>query len=336
MAELNPAAPSGSGSAPAPTSAPAVPAAPAPSPAPSRPADSAPAAPRATVPPAPATPAAPASPPASPGQPADSAPAGQGAQPDPRLSAAQAWGHSLSQQLQSVLRHPEIGERARSIITGVAPAARPVAPAAPVAAQPAAPAQPAADGQPQSIATDPEIARAFQQYRDAPDDVTAYAHLVQVVEERATRAAAQQIMRDLNQRAQQNRTRVGVERAKQGVATAVNTTLKQHFPDVNLKIFWQVAAPQAQQETPPHLTDFTQRIQWQTERAVQLTREMQASFAGPVNDATAEANALRQGAAAVMPGGGPSRPARPANPAKPVVSWQDQIRGTRERAGIIG
>lgn len=195
------------------------------------------------------------------------------------------------------------------------------------------PAAPAGEGQPAPLAADPEIQRAFDAYRNAPDDVTAYAHLVQVVQERATKAAADHIFSALNQRAQQHQTRVGVARAKQGVATAVNSTLSQHFPDVNLKIFWQVAAPQAQAETPSNLSTFESRIQWQTERAVQIAREIQNSFAGPAEQATHETQATRLGAAAVMPGGGSQPPAAGATPAPKPKTFIEQMREQREKVG---
>jgi hypothetical protein len=185
---------------------------------------------------------------------------------------------------------------------------------------------------PQGI--DPEIRQAYEAYRNAPDDVAAYAHLMQTATERGKREAVKEVLSELGKRAQQQQTRHQVERARSGVASAVNATLKQHFPDVNQQIFWRVAAPQAVQETPPEVTGFAERLQWQVERAAQITRELQNSFAGPVQQATEEANAIRQGAAAVMPGGGSARPAQSASATSPV-GWQDQMRATRERAGLV-
>lgn len=319
----------------------------APAPGPAGASPGAPAGPSTTPGAAPAAaPSAPTAPRAADSAASPSSPGPAGERPtepvDQRLRDTQAWGHRLAGQLRTILNDPELGPRAKARLGLAADTAAPAAPSVPhpgpATSSPAA--EPAAPG----IRIDPaRLEQAFQRYQAFPEgqEREAFAYLLQTAAEIAADSllpeAEQRVLGHLARRSEEAHARRQAENAKASIATAVNDVVQQIAPDVDLELFWSWAAPRAARETPPHLTDPIERIQWQTERAIELTRDKQRRFAAPASQAAAEATQLQHRAGSVVPGGGgtPAPTATDSQTPKPVPFVEQMRLLKRQVAGAV-
>jgi len=90
------------------------------------------------------------------------------------------------------------------------------------------------------------------------------------------------------------------------IAQTVNDAVTKEAPDVDLEIFWSYGQ-RAQAETPRHITNRSERIEWQKNRAVELARAKQAQISG----AAASAGVVTPGRAGTPPPGAPGATGRP-------------------------
>ena len=242
----------------------------------------------------PAAPAAPA--PAAPAAPAPSA----GSAPAPAAPAAPAPvspppdAAGIRSIIDGILSDPRLGPLAKERL---APAL------GPPGAVPSAPA----------AGDDPRYVRAFEEYQKAPNDQAAFIHLMKVASELGRDGALSAVeAREIEQvnQTRQHQTHVAI-------ATAVNDAVTKDAPDVDLELFWSYGR-RAQAETPRHLTNRSERIEWQKNRAVELARAKQAQIRG----AAASAGVVTPGRPGTAP---PAAPGAPGGPKRMI----DQIRDLR-------
>ena len=190
----------------------------------------------------------------------------------------------------------------------------------PLAAATAAPGTPGADP-----GGDPELRKAWTEYQEAPNDEAAFLKLMAVAEQRGSKRA----LAELDKREIEQVNRARVQQQNVVIARTINDTVKAEAPDVDLDLFWSFGR-QAQAETPVHLTAREDRITWQKDRMIALTRAKQQALVNPAVQAALEAERVKAGAAPVMPGGGTARPAAAGAPAAAEApNMVDQVRALR-------
>ena len=236
--------------------------------------------------------------PAAPAAPAPAAPASSGSAPAPAAPAAPAPvsptpdAAGIRNALDTIFTNPELGPLAPSRVAPT-PGAPSTAPAAP--------------------AMTPKMTAAWEAYQRAPDDQAAFAHLLSTaVEMGEERTLSTLEARQINQVNQTRQHQMHI-----AVAQTVNDTVAKEAPDVDLELFWSFGR-RAQAETPRHLTNRSERIEWQTTRAIELARAKQAQIRGAAASA-----------GVVTPGGrGTAPPATPGATGGPK-SMIEQIRELR-------
>lgn len=119
-----------------------------------------------------------------------------------------------------------------------------------------------------ALETEPELQKAWQGYQTAPTDEAAFGHLLRVAEEGAQR----QVIATLEQRARERQVRQQHAKIRQVVVDEVNERIAAIAPELPRRMVWAYF-PLAAAQTPVNLTDLAERIQWQTERALELARQ---------------------------------------------------------------
>ena len=295
------------------TPAPAAPVVPAPTPTLQQQiADSLkpPAAPAAPAVPAPAvTPsdAAPVSPPAT-----DSGLKDKLADAEKRLQDTQRWGHKNAEEasklktaLTQIQNHPVLGKLLE------------------VMDQPTQP-------NPQAEADAQEMRTLWSEYQTAKSDEEAFSKLMKFSEARGARRAMSEFDKVMTQR--ENETRV-TQRNQQTVQV-INKTVSESASDVPLELFWAMSG-RAEAECPATITDYTERLQWQVGRAVDLSRGVLQPRVAQAVQAGVQQAGVNQAAGAIMAPGGAAPSGQPAGvPAKPVT-MADYIKNM-QRAQMTG
>lgn len=214
-----------------------------------------------------------------------------------KMHESTAEASKLRSELNGILNHPMLGPVVRNVMT---PAGTPAAPA------------------------DQELAAAYKQWQSAPNDEQAFGVLLATAEKRAKAS----VMSELNEREIQ---RVNQARAKQKdamVAQAINREVAEKANDVPIELFWAMST-RAEMETPNHLLTLPDKLEWQINRSIELSREVINGQAQRAVTAQAQAAAVRATAAPVMSPGGVGRAGVPG--ARPVKSFVDQLRETQAR-----
>lgn len=286
----------------------------APAPAPAVTPDSPPAAP-ATPPqgytgiapaPAPAEPATPAVPAAAPTQ--DSPPQDDAvALADKRVKDAQAAMHNATQraaalesELAAILAHPLLGPLVQK-----------------AKEQATAPEQPAPQEDP--------IAKAWQEYQAAPDDKTAFQKLIEF----ATARAKETVLSEVEQKRVQEENERRAAQRNVAIVQTINNKVTEAAPEVPLQLFWSMVT-EAEKQTPAELTDPAKRLDWQVNKTIELSRTVLAASLDKMKTATAQSDAVKAAAAAIIPAGG-AAPAPSGGGAAPgaVPTFVDQIKASQ-------
>jgi hypothetical protein len=172
--------------------------------------------------------------------------------------------------------------------TAAAPSGAPATTPAPSPSRPGTPPPPTA-GRPSG---DADAGQAWREYQAAPTDEAAFTHLLKTAEERAEK----RVLGTLEQREQ--------EQVATRTRASLRQTIDQHVatiaPEVPRRLFW-FCANQAQAETPAHLTDPAERLQWQTGRALAIAREEMEPVLNRGRQAGPQGNAAGQPSAGAQP-----------------------------------
>jgi len=157
---------------------------------------------------------------------------------------------------------------------------------------------------------DARLRQIWEDYQRAPDDQAAFMHLINT----AVELGEQRTLSTLETLAidQANQARGHLMRV--AVAQAVNDAVAKEAPDVDLSLFWMFSR-QAQAETPRYITNRSERIEWQRNRAIELARAEQAQIRG-----------VAASAGVVTPGGPGTAPPAPPGATVGAKSMVDQIR----------
>ena len=201
-----------------------------------------------------------------------------GSEAEKRLKDTQAWGHQQAEenarlrgQLKQIFDNPLLNRVINAAQTGVAP----------------------------KNDTENDIARAWKEYREAPDDETAFKKLIDFASERGKNEALETFNEILVNR--ENATRTQQQQVE--AATTINRAVTEAAPDVPLELFWAMSQ-RAESETPENITDPATRIAWQVDRSVALARAVLKPSVDKVIAAADQDTAVNRGAAAIMSGGG--------------------------------
>lgn len=209
------------------------------------------------------------------------------AEAEKRLKDTQAWGHEKAQQvaqltneLNAIFNHPAFS---RIVQTQIAQAVT----------------SDASKGSPTEQAQDASLKQAWAEYNASPNDEAAFAKLVQLAEERGANRAVLRVEKILEQREERAR----LAQRNQLAAETINKAVATVAPDVPLELFWAMAG-RAEAETPATIADVSQRIEWQVNRAIELSRNVLGQrVAAAQQNANVRQAAVRQGAAVMPPGG---------------------------------
>jgi hypothetical protein len=200
-----------------------------------------------------------------------------------RIRDTQNWGHQKAQeaaqlrnQLNALFNDPRM-QQIQQVVDG-----RGAAPATPVEA-----------------AQDLDLKRAWLEYQSSPNDEAAFGKLLQLAEERASRKTMDQVQTVLQRR----EAEAAIKQRNIQAAETINKTVSELAPDVPLELFWAMSG-RAEMETPANLTDYGQRLEWQVERAVALSRGALQARIAQLQQNRQQQQAVTQQAAAIMPAGG--------------------------------
>ena len=217
------------------------------------------------------------------------------------MHRATAEASQLRRSLSAILTHPDLGPLAKPIVAG--------------------------QGTPDA-AGDKKLADAYKSYKEAPDDETAFRNLLKTARE----LSREDVLSDLTGHAVDAENTQRLQQRKRAVGKAINDHVVQIAPDVNMKVFWQVSR-QAMDETPIQVTDPAERIEWQMNRAIQLSRELVKELIGPASAAASEAAAIQHAAGAVMPAGHAAPGAPPAATPEQPLTFAEQAQRNKVRIG---
>jgi hypothetical protein len=220
-------------------------------------------------------------------QPEDSSLETKLAEAEKRLKDTQAWGHEnaqkvaqLTNELNAIFNHPAFS---RVVQTQIAQAV----------------SNDGSKGSPAEQAQDADLKRAWIEYNASPNDEAAFANLVRLSEERGATRAVKEMQKILDQREERAR----LAQRNQLAAETINKAVATVAPEVPIELFWAMAG-RAEAETPSTIADVSQRIEWQVNRAIELSRGVLGQrVAAAQQNASMRQAAVRQGAA-VMPSGG--------------------------------
>lgn len=106
----------------------------------------------------------------------------------------------------------------------------------------------------------------LQRYKEAKTEEEAMAILME--------AGTAQAMTKVQETLQAKEREQTIVQAQSQAKQAVDMMVEQIAPDVNLQMFWAIA-PDVEVNTPPHLTEPSERIQWQIQAGIQRVRQIQ-------------------------------------------------------------
>src|SRR5712691_947150 len=270
----------------------------------------------------PAAPAAPAAPAPAVAPTSDTAPVSapttdsalkvQLADAEKRLQDTQRWGHNNAEEaaklkgaLTQIQNHPVL-EKLLEVMDQ--------------------PTQP----NPQAEAEAQEMRTLWTEYQSAKSDEEAFAKLMKFSEARGARRAMAEFDKVMTTRENESR----VTQRNQQTVQVINKTVSDSAPDVPLELFWAMSG-RAEAECPATITDYTERLQWQVGRAVDLSRAVLQPRVAQAVQAGATQAGVNQAAGAIMAPGGAAPSGQPAGvPAKPVT-MADYIKNM-QRAQMTG
>lgn len=223
-----------------------------------------------------------------------------------RLQDTQRWGHKnaqeaaqLKQALTQIQSHPVVGKLLEAMAQG----------------------QPQPAGSPQAEADQKEMAAAWADYQTSKTEEEAFSKLLKFAETRAARKATTETQKVMTDR--ENAARMA--QRNQLTVQAINKSVTDSAPDVPLELFWAMSG-RAEAECPVEIADYTERLQWQVGRAVDLSRGvMRPRVAAAASAATTQAQ-VQQQAGAIMSGGGSAPAAVPAAAPDKIRTMADYIK----------
>lgn len=175
---------------------------------------------------------------------------------------------------------------------------------------------------------DAELDQAWQDYQRSPDDKTAYRNLIQVAEDRATKKA----MKLFHEQLAQRETEARVQQRNIAAAQAINKAVSDVAPDLPLPLFWAMSG-QAEAECPPEIQSFTERINWQVNRAIELGYNALRPALERTRAGVVQKQAVQQQAAAIMPSGGAAPSFGVPASSGQVPNMVDQLKAFQRRQG---
>ena len=229
------------------------------------------------------------------------------AQAEKRVQDTQAWGHKkaeeaakLKQDLITLYNHPVIGQAIKAALEGKV-------------------------ADPQTGKEDPDLVQEWNEYQTATSDKDAFEKLLKFAEQRSLKQSQAHIETTLRER----EAKAVAARRNMAVAKTIEQTVTSIAPDVPVELFWAVSA-RAQAETPPDLvesTDIASRLEWQTNRAIEIARGIIARQAERMKTNREAAVAVTTSGQEIMaPGGGSPKPGTSIPAAQPTMVEQIKAR----------
>lgn len=245
----------------------------------------------------------------------DSALKAQLADAEKRLQDTQRWGHKnaeeaakLKASLTQIQTHPVLGK----VLEAMA----------------AAPAM-----VPNTAATEAEQAemrQAWAEYQSAKSEEEAFAKILKFAELRGSKKAMSEVQTLMTQRENEARA----QQRTQLTVQAINKTVSETATDVPLELFWAMSS-RAEAETPATITDYTERLQWQVGRAIDLSRAVLGPRVAQAAQAATQQAAVNHGAGAIMAAGGAAPSGQPAGTPAKIRTMADVIKDM-QRAQMEG
>lgn len=173
---------------------------------------------------------------------------------------------------------------------------------------------------------DARFEAAWDSYQKAPNDKAAFVHLMRT----AAQLGREETLSTLETREIEAANQARHQETMAAVASAINDAVALEAPDVDLELFWTFGR-QAQRETPRHLVKPADKIEWQKNRMIQLTRAKTESIVKKHVTSALEAEQIKRDAGAVTSGGRQNPPPAAPKPEGERPSFVDQANKHKAR-----
>jgi hypothetical protein len=231
------------------------------------------------------------------------------AEAEKRVKDTQAWGHQKAQEaaklrsdLNVILNHPAVAQAIESL--GKASETK----------------------TPEQNTAELELKQAFLDYQESPSNEAAFAKIIKLSEDRGSRKALAEMQKLLDKREAEQAIRQRTQLAKK----TIEDTVASVAPDVPIELFWAMA-DRADAETPPQIQDMAERISWQTDRAISLSRAIIAAKLKVMREIMSKQAAINKTGQAVMPGGGGNAPVAAPNQGAPTRTLAEVIKARQNK-----